>query len=269
MITRRGFLLTPLVLAAQPRARRIAVLPYGKTLPDGLLDQSVLFPRAYTCCTQPELARRSLEAGRFPHAIHDGEFKSVLPPLAEASVDVSAIIRGRDRSTILVYTDPAGDGMDTPFERSVKVPLAMCAPGLLPSRVAGEILISNVDLAPTLLGLCGLPVPESVQGRDLSDFLLGKPGKTRDLPDSVYIEGGIGKKDEWRAVIRGFDKLVMDLNGNVTHQYNVAKDPDEEMNLAQESSAQLTRDALVALIRVWMRRLGDGIDPSGLKVRPA
>ncbi|MGH9351190.1 MAG: sulfatase/phosphatase domain-containing protein, partial [Terriglobia bacterium] len=224
-----------------------------------------VFPRAYTCCPQPEWARKSLQSGRFPHAIQAGHFDRILPVLAADNIDLPAVLSGRDRRTILAYTQPMGDGVDSPLDPSLKVPLAICAPGLLDPRIAIEILFSTVDLAPTLLGLCGLPVPASAQGRDLSALLLGK---SADLPDSVYIEGGVGEKDPWRAVIRGFDKLVTDLNGNVTHLYNLAGDPREETNLAQKPSTQLTRDALVALEREWMRRLGDGVDPSGLRIRP-
>jgi arylsulfatase A-like enzyme len=206
------------------------------------------------------LARIALETGRFPHAISTG---------ATQGEDVRRILptfRGDtgERGTILAYAAAAGDGMDTPFERSVKVPLLIHAPGLLAPRRADEILISTVDLAPTMLGLCGLPVPDSVQGRDLSGLLLGTQ---LNPPDSIYAEGGLGQKDEWRMVIRGFDKLVMDLNGNVTHLFNLADDPGEKTNLAQDTVDQLTRDALVALLRVWMRKLEDGFDPSGLKKR--
>jgi N-sulfoglucosamine sulfohydrolase-like protein len=242
VIGRRQFLMTPLALAAQTRA------------PSTLLAECVVFPRAYACCPQPALARRALETGKFPHALR---------PEDPAAISLDRLDRAQPGATA-VFTSPYADGADSPFERSVKVPLAIWAPDLLAPRTAEAILISTVDLAPTLLGLRGKPVPEDVQGRDLSALLLGG---NRDVPDSVYIEGGIGSNSEWRAVIRGFDKLVLDLNGNVTHLYNLADDPSEQLNLVQDSSAQLTRDALVALARVWMRKLGDGVDPSGLKKR--
>jgi hypothetical protein len=254
LISRRGILLTPFVLAAQ-RQWKAAVIQ--ELLPQGLMEQSIIFPRAYTCCPRRELARESIRTGRFPHALHGDEFSSVLPAFDDDPVNAP-------RGMILAYVTPVGDGADTPFERSVKVPLAIFAPDLLEPRTAKEILISTADLAPTLLGLCGLAVPDSVQGRDLSGVLLGRK---EDLPDSVYVEGGVGTGNEWRMVIRGFDKLVMDLSGNVTHLYNLAEDPGEQMNLAQDAAEQLKRDALIALARVWMRKLGDGIDPSGLKKR--
>ncbi|HEY7334238.1 MAG TPA: sulfatase/phosphatase domain-containing protein [Bryobacteraceae bacterium] len=242
MISRREFLFTPLALAAQTRP------------PEALLAECVVFPRAYTCCAQPAPARRALETGKFPHALGREDAAAI------SLDDLSRVRPGR----IAVFTSAVGDGSGSPFEKSVKVPLAIYAPGLLSPRIADEILISTIDLAPTVLALRGERVPARLQGRDLSGLLLGR---SYDVPDSVYIEGGMGTPGEWRSVIRGFEKLVMDLNSEVTHLYNLADDPDEATNLAQDSGSQLTRDALTALIRVWKRKLSDGVDPSGLKRR--
>jgi hypothetical protein len=247
VISRREFLWTPLALAGQ-------TVPPGGTLQEAdLRARCVVFPRAYTCCPQSALARRALETGIFPHAL-----------TPQGTKDDTSLISLSGVPGITVFTSATGDGTDSPFEKSVRVPLAIYAPGLLSPRTADEILISTVDLAPTLLGLRGRPIPGRVQGRNLSGLLLGR---NRLLPDAVYIEGGEGTGEEWRAVIRGYDKLVMDLHGEVTHLYNLAEDPMEAVDLAEEPSAQLTRDALVALIRVWQRSVNDGIDPYGLRRR--
>jgi len=68
-------------------------------------------------------------------------------------------------------------------------------------------------------------------------------------------------------VVRGSDKIVINLAGEVKQLYNLADDPYELTNLAQEPAEQLKRDSLVALARAWMRKLRDRIDPSGLKRR--
>ena len=68
-------------------------------------------------------------------------------------------------------------------------------------------------------------------------------------------------------VVQGYDKLIADLEGNVTHFYNLADDPYEMTDLASASAQQLKRDAMLALMRSWMRKLGDGVDASGLRKR--
>ena len=68
-------------------------------------------------------------------------------------------------------------------------------------------------------------------------------------------------------VVRAPDKLVVDRDLNVTHLYNLATDPYEMKNLAQDATQELKRDALKALLKDWMRRTADRTDPSGLKKR--
>jgi arylsulfatase A-like enzyme len=114
-----------------------------------------------------------------------------------------------------------------------------------------------VDLAPTLLALCGVAAPESMQGRDL----------TREQPQAVYAMGGLGTAGEWRMLVRGLDKLVVDRDQNITHLFNLGVDPDEMDNHARDSAFELKRDELQALMKDWMRRTSDGFDPSGLKRR--
>jgi len=78
--------------------------------------------------------------------------------------------------TIVVFTSDHGDMLGSQaldldnrfYEESVRVPLLMRYPGRLKAGEQNESLISNVDYLPTLLDLCGVEVPESVQGKDLS-----------------------------------------------------------------------------------------------------
>ena len=261
-IRRRDFLwagLAPWTLGAQTRQPRLAILWIrAGSIPDEFARDSVVFPRAYAACPQPGFARRALETGKFPHAFgaSDQGLRDLFAPPTSAD----------DPNLIVVLTAESGDGDDSPFERSVRVPLAIRWPGRLTPRVAPEILISHVDLFPTLLSMADAPDPRpGTQGRDLSSLTAGGPG---ELPDSVYAEGRLGEKDEWRMVVRGFDKILFNLQEEVTHQYNLAEDPEETNNLVHDRDHELTRDAMLALARVWMRRLGDGFDPSGLRRRP-
>src|SRR5438874_2108345 len=78
VISRRSMLLAPLIAAAQPRRTEILIVwTTLRTLPDVLLKECIVFPRAYAASPSPDLARKALETGRFPHAIRAGE--PVLP----------------------------------------------------------------------------------------------------------------------------------------------------------------------------------------------
>jgi arylsulfatase A-like enzyme len=191
----------------------------------------------------------------------------------EIGVVLSALDRPElARNTIVVFTAYHGEqfgshgefGDDAVFEESIRIPLAIRYPGVIRAGTRSEVLVSQVDLLPTLLRWCGVAPPEAAQGRDLSAIMAGQ---ATDRPDSIYAQGRRAQKDEWRMVVQGYDKLAADLEGNVTHLYNLADDPYEMVNLVSASAQQLKRDALLALMRVWMRRLGDGVDASGLKKR--
>lgn len=266
---RRTFLLSPLALSrrvhAQPPAPSVRI-ELGSLSPSTPL-AGIVFPRAYATCPDAGRSERVLRSGRFAHAVVPGD-PALDDLLVPAGADENA---GPD--TIVVSTVLSGDGGDSPYESSIHVPLVIAWPGRLEPRLAPEILISHVDVMPTVLGLAGVAVPRGAQGRDLSAILLGAGGP---IPDSIYAQGRLGASDEWRAVVRGFDKLILNRRRETAGLYNLVEDPAEEHNLAEEltrdsarrSRYQLLHDSMRALALDWMRRTGDGMDPSGLRLRP-
>jgi arylsulfatase A-like enzyme len=174
--------------------------------------------------------------------------------------------------TIVVFTSDSGtmlgsQGLEDdnqPFEESVRLPLIVRYPGILAGGRKNDALLSSVDLMPTLLGLCGVDIPGNVQGQNLSAWMARQQGGHNE---SIFCSGRLGEPEEWRMVVRGLDKLIVDRDLNVTHLYNLGQDAFEQENLARDASQDLKRDELKALLKDWMRRTGDGMDPSGLKKR--
>jgi arylsulfatase A-like enzyme len=213
------------------------------------------------------------ETGRFAHVLRpeDPTISSIFAATGRSATMVSAgtaeeaarIAARADPGTILVYTCEGGDDEESSLENSVHVPLAIRYRGLKP-RSAPEVQISHVDLMPTLLSLAGLTPPAEVHGKNLARILTAGQG---ELPDSVYVQGWLGRIEEWRALVRGYDKLVFNLREEPLHLYNLADDPNELTDLVKEPAAELTRDSMRALARTWMRRIGDSLDPSGLRRR--
>ena len=105
---------------------------------------------------------------------------------------------GIANNTILVYSSDHGDMLGShglwakrrPYEESTNVPFIVRWPGHIPAGARVDQLFSTPDIAPTLLGLAGVPAPSRMQGIDLSDALRGKdaPG-----PESAFImaRGGL------------------------------------------------------------------------------
>ena len=53
-----------------------------------------------------------------------------------------------------------------PYEPAIRVPLIVAGPGV-PQGEHRSQLVSNQDLAPTILGLLGVPLPGDLDGREL------------------------------------------------------------------------------------------------------
>jgi len=89
---------------------------------------------------------------------------------------------GIEEDTLFVFTSDHGDMLGSqghqkkqrPWEESIRVPFLLRYPALL-GRVPRELdgLIDAPDIMPTLLGLCGLPVPDTVEGLDFSGYIQG------------------------------------------------------------------------------------------------
>jgi len=93
-----------------------------------------------------------------------------------------------------------------PYEETARVPLVMHGPGI-PQGLRIPDLTELVDLMPTLLSLLGLPIPEHVQGRDLTPLLRGEPLS----PAAVHVDGILGGvPHQWRYTPSG---LIREVNG--------------------------------------------------------
>jgi arylsulfatase A-like enzyme len=172
-------------------------------------------------------------------------------------------------NTIVVFTGDHGDmlrshGLEDKqywYEESAGVPLLMRWPGKLAAGTKQDWLFNNIDVAPTLRGLCGLPPIEGAQGQDRSALIRNRG--TGERPESIYVQGELGSKLEWRMAIRGWDKLVVNRELQVTHLYNLALDPLEKDNLAGDRGTIRRQEELVALMRGWILKTGDRVPYPG------
>jgi arylsulfatase A-like enzyme len=171
---------------------------------------------------------------------------------------------GMTEDTIVVFTSDHGwtlgshglDEIDGPYEEAVRIPLVIRWPRRLKGRKERDLLVSNVDYAPTLLGLCGVERPAGIQGADLTGLLADGRGAR---PESIYAEGSLGSPAEWRMVVRGRDKLVVDFNQQPTRLYRLDRDPYELRNLVADAAARRERDEMLTILRGWMSRTSDRI----------
>jgi N-acetylglucosamine-6-sulfatase len=65
----------------------------------------------------------------------------------------------------------------TAYEESIRIPLIMRYPKLAKAGMVCEEMVLNIDLAPTLLELAEVQIPEKMQGQSWLGVLQGKPGR--------------------------------------------------------------------------------------------
>jgi len=95
---------------------------------------------------------------------------------------------GLAEDTIVVVTSDHGDmrgsqGLQTklfPWDESIRVPFLLRWPALSTGGCELPLPLDAPDVMPTLLGLCDLPIPPSVEGRDFSPLLRGEQTPTGD-----------------------------------------------------------------------------------------
>jgi len=149
-------------------------------------------------------------------------------------------------------------GKNTPYEGGVRGPFILNWPGKLPSARRTD-LVSSIDLAPTVLSACGVEVPKNMVGQSLLDVAAGKGKFERDVVfGELYLHSAKEVGQPLRSLthrwVRSGDwKLVLPAEGSGAGElFDVAKDPTEMKNLAQEQPEQVKR--LTGLIDAeWAR----------------
>lgn len=258
---RRQFLFLAGALNAQSRGPNVTLRMDTPPGPGARLE------RAYSACPSEEEAWLAVRTGMYPHAQPDAA--EAMETFRAAGYQVSAgkgvwDARTTAADTLQVVTAAHGGQPGEPSEASLRVPLVFRWPGHIPDTRRVPWLASHVDILPTVLALCRIPPPPGLHGRDLSPLLLTGRGPT---PEYAVSEGRLGQPGEWRAIIRGFDKMVVDGKGEITALYHLAEDSEERDNLAESRRHQRLRDELAARLDQWRKRTRDGRTASGLKKR--
>ena len=119
-------------------------------------------------------------------------------------------------------------------EESIRIPLIINDPRSR-QQIRQEMVL-NIDVAPTILDLCDLPVPSGAQGQSLRPLLDDAPTRWRSaflcehLFDRHDIPKSEGVRTERWKYIRYFEQRPI-----YEELYNLAADPTESHNLAGQT----------------------------------
>ena len=160
--------------------------------------------------------------------------------------------RGLERDTLVVFSADQGWaggqhgiwGMGdhtrplTAFDDQIHIPMIWRHAGRIPAGATSDLLMSNYDFLPTLLGYLGMKEakPAGLPGRDFSTALRGESGQTSD---AVFYEF-----ENTRAIRTGEWKLIRRFPNGPDELYDLKADPGERRNLIGSGQADDLRRRL-------------------------
>jgi arylsulfatase A-like enzyme len=134
------------------------------------------------------------------------------------------------------FWDHGAHGHGHSLHREVlRVPLVLRAPGLAPRRIPD--VVRQIDVLPTVLELCGVPVPSGIAGRSLVPLLRGETL----APASALSELDLNT-NTLDGLRRGDLRLIRAPGTGAARLYDLGRDPLEQ----QELDDPALRDELTA-----------------------
>ncbi len=158
--------------------------------------------------------------------------------------------RGALDNTIIVITSDQGffygefglaQERRLAYEPSIRIPLIIRYPGFAQAGSRPELLVSNVDIAPTMMELAGSPVPNGMDGTSMVKAIKDPSAAPRDgflieyYSDAEFPRvQGLG----YQAIRTDRHKLIRyrDLKG-ADELYDLQADPHELRNLALDAES--------------------------------
>lgn len=184
------------------------------------------------------------------------QYYRTISPVDESLGRILAYLRetGLEQNTLIVFYSDNGfligdHGLidkRNAYEPSVRVPLVMYAPGLLPEGVTNTTRVRNLDMAPTFLEVAHVPAPEQFEGRSFLPVATGAvTPEAWNAPDFIYAyywEWTFPHTPTTFAIESGSTKYIQ-YHGvwDTEELYDLSRDPDELNNLIDDPAWRNTK----------------------------
>lgn len=192
--------------------------------------------------------------------VHRRIFASMLFAMDESVGKILAKVRDAklDKKTLVIFlSDNGGPTREltssnlplrgekgSMYEGGLRVPFMMRWPGEIKPGQTFDRPISSMDIFATSAAVAGAETPQDIDGRDLMPYARG--GKTGSPHEEFFWRQGA------KAALRAGDwKLVKQRRGRSNSQwelYNLADDPSEKRDLAQQQPSKLNE-----MMARWIR----------------
>ena len=165
-------------------------------------------------------------------------------------------------NAVVVFTSDHGDSLGdhghsqkwNMYEEVVRVPLLFWRPGHYGPNICVNELVQHFDIAPTILEIAGVAVPEWFEASSLLPFLEGDPASQgREV---VFSEHGRDKPladiDFMTMVRRSRWKLVHFAGDKEGQLFDLDEDPFEFRNLWDDPESSSVKRLLLDDLREWL-----------------
>ena len=156
-------------------------------------------------------------------------------------------------NTVLLYTSDNGyswgehvlTGKRWAYDDNIKVPLIVRWPdGIASPGAVIEEPVLNIDIAPTLLDIAGVPIPAAMQGRSFAPLLRSEEVEWRDAVFYEYFADFPYQVPPSQAV-RTDRWLYVEYDRGLTPElYDTIADPAQRTDLADDPAYAATRQEL-------------------------
>ena len=152
---------------------------------------------------------------------------------AKGLLDRTLVVAAGDHGEAFGEKVETGHGVFL-YDGTLRVPLIVSAPGRLPAGRSVGTRVRLTDIAPTVLDLAGLPVPEGLDGESLAPLAAGKSGPDRD----AYIETFYPRENYgWSELVGLVSEKWKLVRAPRPELYDLAADPGETRNLATSAGS--------------------------------
>lgn len=173
--------------------------------------------------------------------------------------------QGLDENTIVVFTSDHGDMLGSfdaprpkrpPHDTSSHVPMLVRQPGVLPAGTTSDLLISGLDMMPTMLGLMGIDGPSDMHGQNLATPIQTGDDDAVDSIPMLMISWPVFRGVVTREWTFGMGRAG-DENAFNSVLFDRVNDPHQQNNLYHDPAYQDVHAQMKGLTEQWMEKFED------------
>jgi len=185
---------------------------------------------------------------------------------------------GAEENTIVIYVNDNEAQQDrtknTLYDTGINIPMIVRWPEHIKAGTTTNVMVSTLDILPTLLEIAGGEIPEILDGKSMLGVWEGKTGSLHDKLFFSYTGVIVSSNRQEtpfpiRAVRTDRYKYIRYLNYTIGHPklkdkifpaeelFDLQSDPEEKNNLANSPELAKIKQNLSADVDDWMRSMND------------